>query len=94
MLIKMCKLSLKAFDVLKQYNLVKEIISFDNPIVITITKEVPQFKCLRIYDDKLDLEFECGTFTFDLVDYEEYSVEDIIDSVDRFFEMRISGSYC
>ena len=90
----MCKLSLKAFDVLKQYNLVKEIISFDNPIVITITKEVPQFKCLRIYDDKLDLEFECGTFTFDLVDYEEYSVEDIIDSVDRFFEMRISGSYC
>ena len=90
----MCKLSLKAFDVLKQYNLVKEIISFDNPIVITITKEVPQFKCLRIYDDKLDLEFECGTFTFDLVDYEEYSVEDIIDSVDRFFEMKISGSYC
>lgn len=89
----MCKLSLKAFDILKQYNLVKEIISFD-PIVLTITKEVPQFKCLKIYDDKLDLEFECGTFTFDLVDYTEYSVEDIIESVDRFFDMKVSRSYC
>lgn len=87
-------LKLKAFDVLKQYNLVKEIISFDNPIVLTITKEVPQFKCLKIYDDKLDLEFEYRTFTFDLVDYDEYSVEDIIESVDRFFDMRISRSYC
>ena len=86
-------LKLKAFDVLKQYNLVKEIISFD-PIVLTITKEVPQFKCLKIYDDKLDLEFEYGTFTFDLVDYDEYSVEDIIESVDWFFEDKISGSYC
>ena len=86
-------LKLKAFDVLKQYNLVKEIISFD-PIVLTITKEVPQFKCLKIYDDKLDLEFECGTFTFDLVDYDEYSVEDIIESVDRFFDMKASRSYC
>ena len=87
-------LKLKAFDILKQYNLVKEIISFDNPIVLTITKEVPQFKCLKIYDDKLDLEFECGTFTFDLVDYTEYSVEDIIESVDRFFDMKASRSYC
>ena len=87
-------LKLKAFDVLKQYNLVKEIISFDNPIVLTITKEVPQFKCLRIYDDKLDLEFECGTFTFDLVDYDEYSIEDIIESVDGFLEEKISESYC
>ena len=89
----MCKLSLKAFDILKQYNLVKEIISFD-PIILTITKKVPQFKYLKIYDDKLDLEFECGTFTFDLVDYNEYSVEDIIESVDKFFDMKISGSYC
>ena len=87
-------LKLKAFDVLKQYNLVKEIISFGSPIVLTITKEVPQFKCLKIYDDKLDLEFECGTFTFDLVDYDEYSVDDIIESVDRFFDMRISRIYC
>ena len=93
-MIRMSKLSLKAFDVLKQYNLVKEIISFDNPIVLTITKEVPQFLCLKIYDDRLDLEFECGIFTFDLVDYDEYSVEDIIESVDRFFDMRISRSYC
>ena len=90
----MSKLSLKAFDVLKQYNLVKEIISFGSPIVLTITKEVPQFKCLKIYDDKLDLEFEYGTFTFDLVDYDEYSVEDIIESVDEFIEERISESYC
>lgn len=90
----MSKLSLKAFDILKQYNLVKEIISFGSPIVLTITKEVPQFKCLKIYDDKLDLEFECGTFTFDLVDYTEYSVEDIIESVDRFFDMKASRSYC
>ena len=89
----MCKLSLKTFDVLKQYNLVKEIISF-NPIILTITKEVPQFKYLKIYDDKLDLEFEYETFTFDLVDYDEYSIEDIIESVDRFFDMKISGSYC
>ena len=93
-MIKMCKLSLKAFDVLKQYNLIKYIISFDGPIILTITKEVPQFRCLKIYDDKLDLEFEYGTFTFDLVDYDEYSVEDIIESVDRFFDMRISRSYC
>ena len=90
----MSKLSLKAFDVLKQYNLVKEIISFGSPIVLTITKEVPQFLCLKIYDDKLDLEFEYGTFTFDLVDYDEYSVEDIIESVDEFIEERISESYC
>ena len=89
----MSKLSLKAFDILKQYNLVKEIISFGSPIVL-ITKEVPQFKCLKIYDDKLDLEFEYGTFTFDLVDYTEYSVEDIIESVDRFFDMKASRSYC
>ena len=95
-MIRMSKLSLKlkAFDVLKQYNLVKEIISFDNPIVLTITKEVPQFKCLKIYNDKLDLEFEYGTFTFDLVDRPEYSIEDIIESVDEFFEEKISGSYC
>ena len=86
-------LKLKAFDILKQYNLVKEIISFD-PIILTITKNVPQFKYLKIYDDKLDLEFEYETFTFDLVDYNEYSVEDIIESVDRFFEEKISGSYC
>ena len=91
---KMCKLSLKVFDVLKQYNLVKEIISFDGPIILTITKEVPQFLCLKIYDDKLDLEFEYGTFTFDLVDRPEYSIEDIIESVDMFFDMRISRSYC
>ena len=90
----MCKLSLKAFDVLKQYNLVKEIISFDSPIILTITKKVPQFKYLKIYDDKLDLEFEYGTFTFDLVDRPEYSIEDIIESVDEFFEEKISGSYC
>ena len=89
----MCKLSLKAFDVLKQYNLVKEI-SFDGPIILTITKEVPQFLCLKIYDDKLDLEFEYRTFTFDLVDYDEYSVEDIIESVDEFLEEKISESYC
>ena len=94
-MIRMSKLSLKlkAFDILKQYNLVKEIISFD-PIILTITKNVPQFKYLKIYDDKLDLEFEYETFTFDLVDYNEYSVEDIIESVDRFFEEKISGSYC
>ena len=78
-MIKICKLSLKAFDGL---------------IILTITKEVPQFRCLKIYDDKLDLEFEYGTFTFDLVDYDEYSVEDIIKSVDRFFDIRISRSYC
>ena len=90
----MSKLSLKAFDVLKQRNLIKYIISFDGPIILTITKEVPQFLCLKIYDDKLDLEFEYETFTFDLVDYNEYSVEDIIESVDRFFDMKISRSYC
>ena len=91
---KMCKLSLKAFDVLKQYNLIKYIISFDGPIILTITKEVPQFLCLKIYDNKLDLEFEYGTFTFDLVDYDEYSIEDIIESVDWFLEEKISESYC
>ena len=69
-------------------------ISIDGPIILTITKEVPQFLCLKIYDDKLDLEFEYGTFTFDLVDYDEYSVEDIIESVDEFIEERISESYC
>ena len=90
----MCKLSLKAFDVLKQYNLIKYIISFDGPIILTITKEVPQFLCLKIYDDKLDLEFECETFTFDLVDRPEYSIEDIIESVDMFLEEKISESYC
>ena len=90
----MCKLYLKAFNILKQYNLVKKIISFDNPIVLTITKKVPYFKYLKIYNDKLDLEFEYGTFTFDLVDRPEYSIEDIIESVDRFFEEKISGSYC
>lgn len=90
----MCNLSLKAFDVLKQYNLVKYIISFDGPIILTITKDVPQFLCLKIYDDKLYLEFEYGTFTFDLVDRPEYSIEDIIESVDEFFEERISESYC
>ena len=90
----MSKLSLKAFDVLKQYNLIKYIISFDGQIILTITKEVPQFLCLKIYDNKLDLEFEYGTFTFDLVDYDEYSIEDIIESVDRFLEEKISESYC
>ena len=87
-------LKLKAFDVLKQYNLIKYIISFDGPIILTITKEVPQFLCLKIYDNKLDLEFEYGTFTFDLVDYDEYSIEDIIESVDWFLEEKISESYC
>ena len=95
-MIRMSKpsLSLKAFDILKQYNLIKYIISFDGPIILTITKEVPQFLCLKIYDDKLDLEFEYGTFTFDLVDRPEYSIEDIIESVNKFFEEKISGSCC
>lgn len=90
----MSELALKAFGMLKSRNLVKEIISYDNPIIVTITKDVPHFECIKIYNDKLDLKFESDTFIFDLVDREEYSIEDIIDCVDYFFDDRISESEC
>lgn len=86
----MSELALKAFDMLKSRNLVKEIISYGNPIIVTITKDVPYLECIKIYNDKLDLKFGPDTFVFDLVDREEYSIEDIIDCVDDFFDERIS----
>lgn len=82
--------SLKAFDSLKFHNLVDEIICYGDPVVLTINKDVPQFKCLKIYDDRIDLQFELGTFSFDLVDTENYSIDDVIESIIGFFDMRIS----
>ena len=84
-------LSTKAFDLFKFHNLVKDVISLDNPIVLTINKDVPQFECLKIYENKIVLKFETGDFTFDLVNLDDYgySVDDIIVNIICFLDMRL-----